>query len=111
MRFSSSHSRRMAKCLSPRSPASRNEGHTTPRVRQLPSVTSRLVTRTRAEGPQGCDSARRPIPPPGRAVAVLFLGIDEMAQAVIDAGLDGVAPDDSFPPGKTGSVGRPADPA
>ena len=36
--------------------------NTTPRVRQLPSVTSRLVTRTRAEGPHGCDNARRPIP-------------------------------------------------
>jgi hypothetical protein len=62
MRSSSSRSRRMAKFLSPRSPASRNEGHTTPRVRQLPSVTSRRVTRTRAEGPHGCDSARRPVP-------------------------------------------------
>ena len=97
IRSSSSRSRRMATCLSRRSPASRNEGHTTPRVRQLPSVTSRLVTRTRAEGPHGCDSARRPIPPPGRAVAVLFPGIDGMARAGIDVGIDGVAPDDSSP--------------
>ena len=36
--------------------------------------------------------------------AVLFPGIDGMAQAVIDVGLDGVAQDDS--PGKTGSAGR-----
>ena len=51
-----------------------------------------------------------PFPPPGRAVAVLFPAIGEMAQAVTDAGLDGVAPDDSAP-GTTGSIGRPAGPA
>lgn len=44
------------------------------------------------------------------ALAVPFPGIDGMAQAVIDAGIDGVAQGDS-PPGKTGSAGRPADPA
>jgi len=38
------------------------------------------------------------------AVAVLFLGIDGMARAVIDVGLDGVAQDDSSPR-KTGGVG------
>jgi len=36
-----------------------------------------------------------PFPPPGRAVAVLFPGIDAVAQAVIDVGIDGVAQDDS----------------
>jgi hypothetical protein len=60
MRSSSSRAGHMAKCVFPRSPAPRNEGHTTPRVRQLPSVTWRLATRTRAEGPHGCDGARRP---------------------------------------------------
>ena len=44
-----------------------------------------------------------PFPPPGRALAVLVLGIDAMAQAVIDAGLDGVAQDDSFPPAPRGT--------
>ena len=52
-----------------------------------------------------------PFPPPGRAVAVLFLGIDAMAQAVIDAGLDGVAQDDSFPPARRAAPAGPADPA
>ena len=36
--------------LLPRSPAPGNEGHATPPARQAPSVASRRVTRTRAEG-------------------------------------------------------------
>jgi len=39
-----------------------------------------------------------PLPPPGRAVAVLFLGVDGMAQPVIDIGIRAVAQDDPLAP-------------
>ena len=87
MRSSSSRSRHMAKCFSPiTGPGERRAHYATGTTSTVSYLAASDTDPSGGGALTGVIALAVPFPPPGRAVAVLFPGIDGMAHAAIDVG-------------------------